>query len=43
MMRLDITLKNDQKHVFGEGFEHVSDMILSGLLQVPLSFPGNTV
>lgn len=42
-MRLGITLKNETKSVFGERPEHVTSIILSGLLQVPVSFPRNTV
>lgn len=43
LMRLDITLKNDQKKCVWREAWTVSNIILSGLLQVPVSFPGNTV
>lgn len=42
-MRLGITLKNETKSVFGERPEHVTSIILPGLLQVPASFPRNAV
>lgn len=42
-MRLGIALKMTKTNVSGERSEHVSNVILSGLLQVPGAFPGNTV